>query len=58
MRYVQSEVVQILGTYENGPDYNRYFPNLCAFVIGMMLYMASNTRTDISFSVHLKDRQI
>ena len=41
-----------LGTDANGSEPNRYWPNSYASVIGMMLYLASNTRQDISFDVH------
>ena len=36
----------------NGSEANRDWPNSYASVIGVMLYMASNTRPDISFAVH------
>ena len=36
----------------NGSDDNIYWPNSYASVIDMMLYLASNTRPDISFAVH------
>ena len=41
-----------LGTDLNGSEAKRDWPNSYASVIGMMLYLASNTRPDISFSVH------
>ena len=41
-----------LGTDADGSESNRYWPNSYASVIGMILYLASNTRPDISFSVH------
>ena len=41
-----------LGTDVNGSEAKRDWPNSYASVIGMMLYLASNTRPDISFSVH------
>ena len=39
-----------LGTEVNGSEAKRYFPNSYASVIGIMLYLESNTRPDISFS--------
>ena len=41
-----------LGTDANGSEAKRDWPNLYASVIGMMLYLASNTRPYISFAVH------
>ena len=41
-----------LGTEVNGSEDKRYWPNSYASVIGMMLYLASNTRPYISFDVH------
>ena len=40
------------GTDVNGYEVNRYWPNSYASVIGMILYLASNARPDISFAVH------
>ena len=40
-----------LGTDSNVSEAKRYFPNSYTSVIGMMLYLASNTRPDISFTV-------
>ena len=39
-----------LGTYANGSEAKRDWPNSYASVIGMMLYLESNTRSDISFA--------
>ena len=41
-----------LGTDVNGSKAKIYWPNSYASVIRMMLYLASNTRPDISFDVH------
>ena len=41
-----------LGTDINGSEDKRDWPNSYASFIGMMLYLASNTRPDISFDVH------
>ena len=41
-----------LRTDVNGSETKRNWPNSYAFVIGMMLYLVSNTRPDISFAVH------
>ena len=41
-----------LGTDANGSKSKRDCPKSYASVIGMMLYLASNTRPDISFDVH------
>ena len=41
-----------LGTDTDGSEANRDWTNSYASVIGMMLYLASNIRLDISFAVH------
>ena len=41
-----------LGTDVNGSEAKRDWTNSYAYVIGMMLYLASNTRPDISSDVH------
>ena len=41
-----------LVTDVNGSEAKRDWPNSYASVIGMMLYLASNTIPDISFAVH------
>ena len=41
-----------LGIDVNGSEAKIYRPNSYASFIGMMLYLASNTRPDISFAVH------
>ena len=40
-----------LGTYDNGYEAKIYFPDSYVSVIGMMLYLASNTIPDIFFAV-------
>ena len=45
-----------VGKDANGSEAKIYWPNSYASVIGMMLYLASNTRQDISFYVHQCDR--
>ena len=45
-----------LGTDANGDEDKIYWPNSYSSVIGMMLYMASNTRPYTSFAVHQCDR--
>ena len=51
-----TKVESPLGTDTNGSEDKRDCPNSYASVIGMMLYLASNTRPDISFYVHQCDR--
>ena len=41
-----------LGTNINGSEDKRDWPNSNASVIGMMLYLLSNTKPDISFDVN------
>ena len=41
-----------LGTYTNGSEADRDWTNSYDYVIGMMLYLVSNTRPDISFAIH------
>ena len=41
-----------LGTDANGSEAKRYCNNSYDSVIGMILYLESNTRPDISFAVH------
>ena len=41
-----------LGTDINGSEAKRDWPNSYASIIGMMLYLSSNTRPDISSDVH------
>ena len=41
-----------LVTDENGPEAKRDWPNSYASVIGIMLYLESNKRPDISFAVN------
>ena len=45
-----------IGTDTNGSEAKRDFTNSCASIIGMMLYLESNTRPDIYFAVHQYDR--
>ena len=44
------------GTDANCYEAKRYCPNSYAYVIGMMMYLASNIRPYISFDVHQCDR--
>ena len=45
-----------LGTEMNFSEAKRDWPNPYASVIGMMLYLASDTIPDISFAVHQCDQ--
>ena len=47
-----TKVEEPLGTDVNGSEAKIDWPNSYASVIEMMLYLASNTRLDISFDVH------
>ena len=47
-----TKVEEPLVTDTNGSEANIDWPNLYASVIGMMLYLVSNTLPDISFAVH------
>ena len=49
---IPTNVEAPIETDYNGSEANRYFPNSYASVIGMMFYLESNTRSDISFAVH------
>ena len=49
---IPTKVEAPLGTDINGSELKRDWPNTYASVIGMMLYLASNTRPDISYAVH------
>ena len=41
-----------LGDEDNSYESKRDWNNSYAYVIGMMLYLSSNTRQDVSFSIH------
>ena len=47
-----TKVEATLGKYENGSEANRDCTKSYASIIGMILYLASNTTSDISFDVH------
>ena len=47
-----TKVEATLGTDTNGSEAKRDWTNSYPSVIGMMLYLASNTRPDISFAFH------
>ena len=53
---IPTKVEAPLSTDVNGSEAKKDCPNSYASVIGMMLYLASNTRTDISFAVHQYSR--
>ena len=50
-----TKVEEPLGTYENGSEAKIDCTNSYDSVIGMMFYLESNTRPDISFAVHQCD---
>ena len=45
-----TKVESPLGTYVNGSEAKRDWPNSYALFIGMMLYLEANTRLDISLA--------
>ena len=45
-----------LGEYDNGPKAKKCWTNSYIYIIGMMVYLESNTRPDIYFAVHRCDR--
>ena len=47
-----TKVEALIGTEGNGSEAYRDCTNSYYYVIGMMSYLASNTRPDISFAVH------
>ena len=47
-----TRVETLLGTYENGTKANIYLKISYYSIIGIMLYLASNTSPDISFAIH------
>ena len=49
---ITTKVEKPLGTYTDGSEAKIYWPRSYNSVIGMMLYLSSNTRPDISFAVH------
>ena len=49
---IPTKVEAPLGKEYKGCEAKRYLLNSYASAVGMMLYLASNTRLDISFSVH------
>ena len=49
---IPTKVEAPISTDANGSEAKRRCPNSCASVIGMMFYLASNTRTGISFAVY------
>ena len=49
---MRTRVERHLDTYDNDNEAKRDLPNLYVSVIVIMLYIAPNTKPDISFSVH------
>ena len=47
-----TKVDALLGTDANGSEAKRDWPSSYASIIGMIFYLTSNTRPDISFAVH------
>ena len=49
---ISTNVEAPIGTYDNGPKAIINWPNSYAYVVGMILYLESNTIRDIPFAVH------